>query len=610
MLAKTLKTLIVAVAVFVLAGCSPKSRFLDTKAIFPDAAAEQLIRNVNYEETIEPSHDLSPMASVPFALDTDSSAIEYWDLTLDEAIQCALSNASVLRDLGGRLIQAPGLVPTIYDPSIESTDPRFGTEAALSAFDAEFTNSAFFEKNDRALNNALLGGGTNFFLQDLWRNQSELTKRSATGTQFSLRHYIEDDYNNATDNIFGKAGQFPGHAWTWNTEAEVRQPLLQGRGVDFNRIAGPDATPGQANGIVIARVNLEISTADFQLAVRDYLSNVENAYWELVFAYRDLDVKKKARDQSLETWQRLENLKGQREGVLQKRAQAAEQYYRFQEDVETALSGRLVDGTRDFSGSTGGTFQGTGGVYVAERRLRLIMGVPINDNRLIRPITDPPSAQVVLNWEQVTAEALSQRTELVRQRLRIKRGNLELFANRNFLLPRLDAIGRYRRRGLGDGLYDPSVPNPANPIQNVDSGSDEWQVGMELYVPLGFRKASAGVRNAELAVARERAILAEMERQIVHDLSNAVGEQTRSFQLVQTAYNRRVNAETQFEILSSEKSEEDVDYNIVLDSIRRLADSETAYNRALIGYAVALKNLHVETGDLMQYCNVQYSDGG
>jgi hypothetical protein len=71
-----------------------------------------------------------------------------------------------------------------------------------------------------------------------------------------------------------------------------------------------------------------------------------------------------------------------------------------------------------------------------------------------------------------------------------------------------------------------------------------------------------------------------------------------------------VNAEKQFEILASKQEREDIDFNIMLDSIRRLAESEVVYNRALVGYAVALKNLHVETGDLMQYCNVQYSDGG
>ena len=603
-----------ALAAFaVLAGCSRQSHFLDSNTKLP-GDVEQTLRQVSYEETVEASSTHPNIPSAPLTLDTALDEIEYWDITLDQAIQLALSNSSVLRDLGGRLIQSPGLTSTIYDPSLHATDPRFGTEAALSEFDAQFTNSTYFERNDRALNNALLGGGTNFFLQDLWRVQSELTKRAATGTQFSLRHYLEDDYNNAPANIFGKVSDPPAHAWTWYTDAEIRQPLLQGSGVEFNRIAGPDATPGLANGIVIARVNLEISSADFQLAVRDYLSNVENAYWELVFAYRDLEAKKKARDRSLESWQQAKALAAQGAPGAEddKVAQAAEQYYRFQEEVETALSGRLVEGTRTFNGTTGGTFQGTGGVYVAERRLRLMIGVPINDNRLLRPVTDAVPASVVLNWDEVASDALARRTELVQQRLRVKRRNLELVASRNFLLPRLDAVGRYRRRGLGDALYDAHVPDPADPAQIADSGTDEWQIGLEMAVPIGFRQAHAGVRNAELALARERAVLAEMERQVVHDLSNAVAEQKRSFQLVQTAYNRRGAAERQFVLLASAEARRlrQIDFNLQLDAVRRLAEAETNYNRALVNYAVALKNVHVEAGNLMQYCNIHFADGG
>src|SRR5207237_2892996 len=135
---------------------------------------------------------------------------------------------------------------------------------------------------------------------------------------------------------------------------------------------------------------------------------------------------KLARDRALETWQRIQQLNKQ--GVagaeLDKVAQAAEQYYRFKQDVENALSGRLVDGTRDFNGSTGGTFQGTGGVYVAERRLRLIMGASINDGRLIRPTTEPVQADIVMNGDELTRTSLVQRAEVVQQRLRSRRGNV------------------------------------------------------------------------------------------------------------------------------------------------------------------------------------------
>lgn len=514
------------------------------------------------------------------------------------------------------LVQATTTASTVYDPSIRATDPRFGAEAALSAFDAKFMHRTFFEKNDRALNNSLLGGGTNFFQQDLWQSQTELSKRAATGTVFSLRHSINDDLNNSPENIFGSQGQIHAHAWNWISEAEVRQPLLQGAGVDFNRIAGPFATPGVYNGVVIARIGQEMSAAEFQIAIRNYLSNVENAYWELVFAYRELDTRKKARDRSLVVWQQLKERS--KEALLgaerDKVAQATEQYFRFQEEVETALSGRPVDGTRDYSGSTGGTFQGVGGVYVAERRLRLIMGVPINDGRLIRPVSEPLPANVVFDWQQLSTNALTNRAEIVRQRLRVKQRDMELLASRNFLLPRLDMVGRYSRRGLGDNLYDPHVPDPnpvlGQPISSVGSGTDEWQLGVELEAPIGFRQAASGVRNAELAASRERALLVELERQVVHDLSNALSEEVRSQRLVETSYNRRVAAASQYELLSAEalQAAKQIDFNVQLESVRRLAEAETAYNRLLVGHAVALKNLYVESGDLLTYCNVSFSE--
>jgi outer membrane protein TolC len=599
-----------AIAIAILTGCSQQQPFVDSGREAEDFDRD-LLKQVSYQEEVD---GLPPGAVVveppPFALDTDSATIEYWDITLDQAIQTALSNSTVMRDLGARIIQAPELTPTIYSPSLQATDPRFGPEAALSAFDAQLNSRAFFEKNDRVLNNTFLGGGTNFFRQDLWRIENEITKYAATGTQFSLRHYIEDDFNNSPSNIFGSRGQINTHAWTWNSEAEIRQPLLQGAGVEFNRIAGPDAVPGVYNGVLIARVNTEISAADFQLALRDFLSNVENAYWDLVYAYRDLEVRKNVRDRSLQTWQRLQGLQRQELVELDKVAQAAEQYYRFSQDVETALSGRLVDGTRDFNGSTGGTFQGIGGIYVAERRLRLMMGVPINDGRLIRPVTEPVMANVVMNWDQLATSSLAQRTELLQQRLRIRRRSLELRASENFVKPDLDVVGRYRRRGFGDNLYDPHFVT-ITPPQAVDAGTDEWQIGMELNMPIGLRQGHVAVANAQLALSREHAVLEEMERQVLYDLSNAVAEKTRLFQLVQTAYNRRSSALQQYTVLSSpavQESTRGVDYDLLLDSERRLAEADADYYRAVVGYAVALKNVYLEAGSLMQYCNVHFRD--
>jgi len=66
-------------------------------------------------------------------------------------------------------------------------------------------------------------------------------------------------------------------------------------------------------------------------------------------------------------------------------------------------------------------------------------------------------------------------------------------------------------RGFGKDLFD----TPDNRYPGIFSSAwanlasakfQEWQLGVEFSMPLGFRKGHAAVRNAELQLARERAI--------------------------------------------------------------------------------------------------------
>ena len=153
-----------------------------------------------------------------------------------------------------------------------------------------------------------------------------------------------------------------------NLQAEWKQPLLQGAGVQFNRIAGPGATPGNYNGVMLARINTDIALADFEAAVRNLVNDVENAYWELYFSYRALDSAKAGRDSALATWRKIYTLYriGGKGGEAEKEAQARENYYNFRVSVESLLGG---------NGTALGGFQSIGtGVYQAESKLRYLMG--------------------------------------------------------------------------------------------------------------------------------------------------------------------------------------------------------------------------------------------
>lgn len=533
-------------------------------------------------------------------------AEEYLELSLEETVHLALANSQILRDLGGTVLRSPDGSRSKSDPSIIETDPRFGIEGALSAFDANFTSNFSFEKNDRALNNVFFGGGTRILQQDFATWQTQVAKTGASGTKYALKNYTQYDSNNAP-------GNFVGSAFTTWYDLEARQPLLQGAGTRFNRLAGPNAQPGVINGVVIARINSDVALADFEVGVRNFASDVENTYWDLYFAYRDLDAKVSARNAALDTWRRIHALyeRGRRGGEAEKEAQAREQYFRFEEEAQNALHGKLVDGTRTNNGSTGGTFRGAGGVYVVERRLRLLTGLPISDGRLIRPIEEPLKAKLIFDWEASLVEGLSRRPELRRQKWLIQKREAELEANHNFLKPQLDIIGRYRFRGFGKDLF----PNGGNGQFNnansdlVSGNFQEWQTGLELTFPIGFRQAYAAVRHSELQLTRERSVLHEQERTVVYDLSNAISEADRAFAIYETNTNRRMAAAEQVSAVQTAFEADNASLDSVLDAQRRLSDAEVSYYRSLMEYQLAVKNVQLEKGTLLEYNEIFLNEG-
>ncbi len=584
-------------------GCAVRKVQFDDSDL---AHAQSVATQIEYPD-IQSAHLPGPELAPPPITIREDRPPEAWDLTLQEAVRMGLQNSKVLRNLGGLVLQSPSNVETIHGPGIQDSDPRFGVEAALSEFDTSFAVHAFFENNDRALNNSFFGGGTRVLKQDFMDYSMELGKKTAVGGDLTIRHNMDYDANNAPGNLFGSA-------WNTNIEAEFRQPLLQGAGADFNRIAGPNASAGQLRGVLLARTSYDISLADFEIGVRNLVSDIENAYWELYFAYRDLDAKMAARQRSLTTWRVINEWKrrGREGGEADKEAQAREQYYRLEGDVQNALTGRLIEPTRN------NTFRGLGGVHANERRLRQIIGVPINDGRLIRPSDEPQMARVMFDWDEILVESQQRRPELRRQKWVVKRRELELVGTRNFLLPRLDAVGRYRWRGFGKDLLDPDGnhnPPFTDAFSNLTTGDfQEWQLGFELTVPIGYRKAHAAVRNAELNLAREVAVLSEQQRAVSHDLSAAMGEMARAYVVAKTAFNRRVAARQQLQALEIQNEDPDPSQvgrlvNELLESQRRLAESESRYYRSILEYTLAVKNVHFNKGSLLDYNDIHLAEG-
>lgn len=541
-----------------------------------------------------------PIMELISPLDIDETSLSpenTLQLTVEECMRYAMENSQVVRDLGGALLRSPDSTVTRFDPALQFSDARTGELAALSAFDANLFASALFEKNDRELNNRFFGN-QGIFLQDLHNYEVGVSKRSATGGLMTLRQQIVYDNNNQLSNGFGPS------TFDSIVDAEIRHPLMQGAGTQFNRIAGPGASAGQINGVLIARVRTDISLAEFEKAVVDLLADVENAYWDLYYAYRDLEAKIDARDIAEDTLKRLPKNATSSGDV----AQAQEQVYRFEAEIIDALNGRAIDGTRTNNGSSGGTFRPIGGLRYQERKLRLLIGMPINTGQLIQPSEQPTGAPVAYDWNTSIAEALQNRPELKRQEWVVKQRQLELIANRNFLKPQLDLIGRYRFRGFGDHLIDD--PGFSNATSSLLSGDmQEWQVGVEYQSPVGFRKAHSAVRNSQIALKREVNVLQEQQRYVQFGLSNTFNELKRAFdnmtlqKLRLDAIVRQLNA-----LETKAASGDNPALDVRLETHRRLLDARVRFHQAQIEYAMAIRNVHYEKGTLLDYCNVALTE--
>lgn len=591
-----------------LTGCmAPRSNYFPNETEL--AYYKGVATDIEYPDIEACTLDEVRFAERPITLENFEQH-EFLDLTLQEVVQTALANSKVVRRIGVGtnggtgagvalddqfLGQRSSGFTTIYDPAIQDSNPvgglfGIGTEAALSAFDAQLGASVFWERNERPIN---VGGnvGNQIFAADFQQDaatfQAQLSKLSATGTQFSLTQNTNYDYNNNPTRGVPSA-------YDMNVEAAVTQPLLRGAGSLFNRIAGPNAIPGVYNGVVIARINNELSVADVEAAVRNMVFDVEKAYWELQYFYRRLEAARKGRAASWDYLEKIESgFNAEREGrdVL---SGARSDYFQFRAEYESTLSQLLQ----------------------TERALRFAMGLSPTDHRIIRPIDEPTIAKVRFDWNEIHIEALARDVNLRQQKWLVEQKELELIASKNFLMPTLDAVALYRWLGAGDQLYSSNgrgVPPFAgsNAFSTLTDGNyQEWQLGFQFNMPLGFRRELAAVRNAELQLTKEKAVLQEKELSVSHLLSDAIRQLEDQYVLLKSRLNAWIAAKDRYETLKA-KFDTDVEVNFldIRESIRSEALAETEYYRALIEYNKQIVHVHFRKGSLLEYNNILLAEG-
>jgi HAE1 family hydrophobic/amphiphilic exporter-1 len=300
---------------------------------------------------------------------------------------------------------------------------EFDLQAARGVYDPRLLSSTYFERSEQPAASFLSGSPSGAVTQS-----GLFSTTSVQGLEPKFGGSYRVDFTNnrvTTNNQFAALNpQYPS-ALTFS----YTQPLLRGRGFDQNRRL-----------IEIAKKNLGLTDAQFRQRAVETITNVQRAYWDLVFALRNLQIQREAvRDarRQLEHNRRLVS-----EGLLAPiDVVAAEaQISGFEQSVYSALDdvGRAENYLKNL---------------VAENREAAVWNVAIVPTESV----DIAPPQVTL--EEAMGAALKSRPELQSSDLAREINEIEQRFAREQARPQVDLVASYGMVGLA-GAVNTSGANP------------------------------------------------------------------------------------------------------------------------------------------------------
>jgi outer membrane protein len=375
-----------------------------------------------------------------------------------------------------------------------------------------------------------------------------------------------------------------------NLALTIVQPLWRNRSMDSNR-----------RNIRIQKKRIEQSDADFRLRTIDVISQVQSAYWDLLFAKRDQQVQ-------------LDNMNLSRENLRQIEAQiaAGAKAPLDRAEVLTELANResaLLTATQN--------------VTTAENRLKqLILKDPTASqwSAEITPTDIPVIDTTPVSLIDALTEARRNRPELARLVMQRAINEIDLKYFRNQTKPQIDLQATIASTGLAGS---PCVPDPT--IGKVCAGTppdfliggygkdlsnlSKFQtrnitVGVAIQFPLHNTTAKANLAGALIQKEQLDATVRSQEQVIEVDVRNSAQAVESARLRVLAAREARKNAEIQLEGEQRLYSVGRSTTYILIQRQNALANARAQEVQTETDYAKALASLQRATSTTLRNNNV------
>jgi HAE1 family hydrophobic/amphiphilic exporter-1 len=485
---------------------------------------------------------------------------------------------------------------------------EFDLRAAKGVYDPSLTSRILYERQTWPVASILAGGENGRLRTTEFTGSATLSKRLPwQGGNVSVSF---DQSRGTSQNLFNSLNP----QFTSQLSVELTQPLFRNRKIDAER-----------RQIRIASKRLDLSDSQFRQRAIEIIASVERAYWDLVFARRDAEIKHESVE--LARTQLEHNERQVKEGTL---AQVDVISARVEVERRTDEAEAAVEA-----------------IQRAENVLKALMLSPGSGEQWSAALVPAEQPQIKteapLPIEDAMRMAFNNRPEMEQYRLRGELNKIDVGYYRNQTKPQIDLIAGYGTSGLAGKersglnpivesnqvLFDrinklsqfaglsqlPPTSFGATPDKFIGGYGQSlgnlfrneyrtFRVGVSINLSLGNHTAKA---NLGRALAEGRQLDAQRQRTeqaIEVEVRNALQAVETARRRVEAAKNSRANAELQYK---SEQRKFDAGQStnfFVLDRQNALASARGRELKALTDYTKAVAELQRATSTTLASNNV------
>jgi outer membrane protein TolC len=368
---------------------------------------------------------------------------------------------------------------------------------------------------------------------------------------------------------------------------ELAQPLLKSFGLTATK-----------RNIYIARNNMDKSIFALKQQVIDLIYQTEEAYWNLVYAHRNLAVKEKS-------LQLAKDLLKQNEIQVKVGVSAPMDILTAQAEVAARESEAL---------------QARSQIQTYEENLRRILNLSQMPEAIV-PQDNPEFIPVQVDFNQFLLDALEKRPDIEQVRLDLKSKNIDVRYYRNQLLPNLQLTASYYTKGLSGTPQDvdfsllPVDASGAVGGNLSDSLRDalkslykNYSLGLQLSIPLFNTSARADLAQARLNLEQSLLLLKKTESTIYSEVKQIIMDLETNAKIVEA---NRISRELAEQKLAAEQKKLAVGLStnyLVLQYQRDFSNAQIAELKSLIDYSLALSRVNKVLGTTLEKHNIKFAD--